>query len=144
LRLPCPNCRSARSGFTLIEALVALALILAFVSVIAPTLFQSRRIMADAQSRLAGHIVLRSVLTAPVDRMNMMTTPLVGEIEGIRWQLSIEPIEHPALVPQKTDPRSRSDEKPAAEWGAFRVAASVWWGPDRVIRAQTIRLGKVQ
>src|SRR5215470_13832211 len=55
-------------GFTLIEALVALALVLAFASVLTPHLFQSRRIVTNADSRVAAHVLLRALLEAPFDR----------------------------------------------------------------------------
>ena len=47
--------RSGRqAGFTLLEALVALALVLAFASTIGPYLSQARRIMTNAEGRVAA------------------------------------------------------------------------------------------
>ena len=62
--------RQARSGgFTLLEALVALALLLAFAATIVPFLSQARGIMSYADRRVAAHVLLRSLLTAPYSRV---------------------------------------------------------------------------
>jgi prepilin-type N-terminal cleavage/methylation domain-containing protein len=53
---------SGQAGFTLLEALVALAVILAFAVVLGPHLSQARRIMADADGRVAAQVLLRSLL----------------------------------------------------------------------------------
>jgi len=55
-------------GFTLIEALVALTLVLAFAAALTPHLFQSRRIASDAEARVAAHVLLRTLLDTPFDR----------------------------------------------------------------------------
>ena len=55
-RAEASNGRAERrsGGFTLIEALVALALVLAFAAALTPHLFQSRRIVADADDEPVG------------------------------------------------------------------------------------------
>src|SRR4051812_34259200 len=132
-----------RSGFTLLEALVALALILAFVAVLAPNLFQSRRIMTNAESRLAAQIVLRTILAKPIKRAELPETSQRGEINGTDWQLSAELIDIPQLirppVGNATEPRRDHKQR---EWVAFRVTASVSRGPDLRMSAETIRLVK--
>ena len=62
--------RSARNsaGFTLLEALVALALVLGFAATLVPYLYQARRIMAGIDGRIAAQVLLRSLLEAPFDR----------------------------------------------------------------------------
>jgi general secretion pathway protein I len=130
-----------RSGFTLLEALVALALILAFVAVLAPNLFQSRRIMANAEGRLAAQIVLRTILTKPIKRAELPAQR--GEINGTDWQLRAEPVDIPELSRSAIGGASgtpRDDKQP--RWMAFRVTASVSRGPDLRMSAETIRLVK--
>src|SRR5262245_62155133 len=73
-------------GFTLIEALVALALVLAFAAALTPHLFQSRRIVADADSRVAAHVLLRTLLDAPFDRTGMAQATREGALDGLRWR----------------------------------------------------------
>ena len=60
-----------QAGFTLLEALVALALVLSFASVLGPHLSQARRIMDHAEGRVAAQVMLRSLLDAPFDRSGL-------------------------------------------------------------------------
>jgi prepilin-type N-terminal cleavage/methylation domain-containing protein len=53
-----------RAGFTLIEALVAMALLLAFVAALGPYLFHARRIMDNAERRMKAQILLRMAVDA--------------------------------------------------------------------------------
>jgi prepilin-type N-terminal cleavage/methylation domain-containing protein len=118
-----------QAGFTLLEALVALALVLAFASVIGPHLSQARRIMANAEGRVAAQVLLRALLDAPFDRSNLASASREGETNGLRWRIAFEPA---AAAPSRHQPN----------WSAFRVMASVTWAPGQLIMAETIRLGK--
>jgi prepilin-type N-terminal cleavage/methylation domain-containing protein len=118
-----------QAGFTLLEALVALALVLAFASAVGPHLSQARRIMANADGRVAAQALLRSLLNAPFDRSSLASTPRDGDTSGLHWRIDTEPA---ALARGRDQPN----------WSAFRVVASVTWAPGQVIMAETIRLGK--
>jgi prepilin-type N-terminal cleavage/methylation domain-containing protein len=120
-----------QAGFTLLEALVALALVLAFASAVGPHLSQARHIMANAEGRVAAQVLLRSLLDAPFDRSSLARAPREGETSGLRWRIDTEPA---AAVRARDQPN----------WSAFRVVASVTWAPGQVIMAETIRLGKPQ
>src|SRR5258707_4114951 len=71
------------AGFTLFEALVALALVLAFVEVLSPYLFHARRIMINAEGRVAAQVLLRSLLDAPFDRSQLANVSRGGETAGM-------------------------------------------------------------
>ena len=118
-----------QAGFTLLEALVALALVLAFASAVGPHLSQARRIIANADGRAAAQALLRSLLNAPFDRSNLGRTPREGETSGLHWRIDTEPAAS-----------ARGRDQP--NWSAFRVVASVTWAPGQVIMAETIWLGK--
>ena len=120
---------SGEAGFTLLEALVALAVILAFAVVLGPHLSQARRIMADADGRVAAQVLLRSLLDAPFDRSGAANMSRDGETAGLRWRVASEPVA--AAAPRAADRQN---------WQAYRVMASVAWGSDQVIAAETIRL----
>jgi prepilin-type N-terminal cleavage/methylation domain-containing protein len=120
-----------QAGFTLLEALVALTLVLAFASAVGPHLAQARRIMANAEGRLAAQVLLRSLLNGPFDRSSLGRAPREGETSGLRWRIDTEPA---AAAPTRDQPN----------WSAFRVVASVTWAPGQTIMAETIRLGKPQ
>jgi len=119
-------------GFTLIEALVALALVLAFAAALTPHLYQSRRIVANADSRVAAHVLLRALLEAPFDRANLAQSTREGALEGLRWRVVTVPL--PATV--------AGSDRPA--WSAYRVAATVAWGREQMISAETVRLGQAK
>lgn len=127
--LPLRRDRSGQAGFTLLEALVSLAVILAFSVVLGPHLSQARRIMADADGRVAAQVLLRSLLDAPFDRSGAAAMSRDGETAGLRWRVASEPV--PPAGPQAAD---------RSNWRAYRVMASVAWGSDQVIAAETIRL----
>ena len=124
---------SGQAGFSLLEALVALALVLAFAVVLGPHLSHARRIMADADGRVAAQVLLRSLLDAPFDRSGLANVSRDGETAGLRWRVASEPVA--AAAP-------RAAARP--NWQAYRVTASVMWGADQVITAETIRLRRAQ
>ncbi len=130
LRLRRDN-QKGQAGFTLLEALVALALVLAFAAVLGPHLSQARRIMDHAEGRVAAQVLLRSLLDAPFDRSSLVKASRGGETGELRWHITAEPVL--AAAPGAPD---------RPNWLAFRVMASVAWGSDQVISAETIRLGR--
>src|SRR3979411_2960541 len=81
-----------QAGFTLLEALVALALVLAFAAVLGPHLSQARRIMDHAEGRVAAQVLLRSLLDAPFDRSGLVKASRDGETGGLRWRIVAEPV----------------------------------------------------
>ena len=123
---PGKNC----AGFTLFEALVALALVLAFVEVLGPYLFHARRIMVNSEGRVAAQVLLRSLVDAPFDRSQLANVSRGGETAGLRWRIVTQPMTTGA-TPSRGQP-----------WTAFRVIASVASGGGQVITAETVRLAK--
>jgi type II secretory pathway component PulJ len=123
---PAKNC----AGFTLFEALVALALVLAFVEVLGPHLFHARRIMANSQGRVAAQVLLRSLVDAPFDRAQLANVSRSGETAGLRWHIVTQPMTTGAPL------------SPGQPWMAFRVIASVSSGGGQIIMAETVRLAK--
>jgi type II secretory pathway pseudopilin PulG len=122
-----------RAGFTLLEALVALTLVLAFAAALGPYLFHARRIMVDAEPRVAAQVLLRTLLDAPFDRASLANVSREGETGGLRWRIVTEP-----LAIAASSPRVRP------KWTAFRVVATVAWGPRQVVSAESVRLGKAE
>lgn len=137
-----------RAGFTLLEALVALALVLTFAAVLVPYLFHVRRIMAGADGRIAAQILLRSLLEAPFDRSNPAHVAREGENAGSRWRIATEPIltlTTPSQQGEKESPdMRRSNSANRAIWTPYRVVVTVSWGPGLSVSAETVRLGKMQ
>jgi prepilin-type N-terminal cleavage/methylation domain-containing protein len=121
-----------QAGFTLLEALVALALVLALAAVLGPHLSQARRIMDHAEGRVAAQVLLRSLLDAPFGRSGLADASMKGETNGLQWSISAEPV---AAAPGASDQQ---------KWLPYRVTASVAWNADQVLTAETIRLGRPQ
>ena len=122
---------NGQAGFSLLEALVALALVLAFAATLGPHLSQARRIMDHAEGRVAAQVLLRSLLDAPFDRSSLAKASRNGEANGLRWSIAAEPVL--AAAPGAPDQQ---------RWLPYRVTATVVWGSDQVIAAETIRLGR--
>ena len=137
---------NSRDGFTLLEALVALALLLTFAATLNPLLYQARRIMENADRRVAANMVLRSVLAAPVDRASLANLSREGDTGGLHWQIAAQPMAAPALPVNPSKPKPKSpDQKTSqqqADWTPYLVTASVTWAPGRTLSAETVRLGK--
>jgi hypothetical protein len=141
--------RSARhgAGFTLLEALVALALVLAFAATLVPYLFQARRIMAGIDGRIAAQVLLRSLLEAPFDRSTLVDSSREGETAGLRWRITAEPLLiGSAPIPPRVKISPEAGQKESAperpNWTTFRMIASVSWGPGMSVSAETVRLGR--
>src|SRR6266481_6358776 len=100
------------AGFTLLEAL-------------SPYLFHARRIMVNAEGRVAAQVLLRSLLDAPFDRSQLANVSRGGETAGLRWRIVTQPLAAGA-TPSRGQP-----------WTAFRVIASVASG-GQVITAETV------
>ena len=127
--------RAGRAGFTLIEALVALALILAFAAAVGPLLFQARRIMSRAEGRAAAHVLLRSLMEAPFDR-STLSQAHQGESLGLRWRVTAEPVFVGVLA--------RKERKEGVTWAPVRVVGTVSWGAGQSLSAETLRLVRVE
>jgi len=122
--------RRRSGGFTLIEARVALALVLAFAAALTPHLFQARRIVSDAEARVAAHVLLRTLLNAPFDRGSLARAEREGELDGLRWRIVTYPLPAPTA----------GSEGPTLS--LYRVVASVSLGRAQMISAETVRLGR--
>jgi prepilin-type N-terminal cleavage/methylation domain-containing protein len=126
------DCGDKRAGFTLIEALVAMALVLTFIATLGPFLFHLRRIMDNAEQRMAAYVLLRTLLNAPFDRSHLASAVRDGELDGLRWRVVTRPIAVEAVPPG------------GKSWTSYRVDASVSSDAGEIVAAETIRLGTSQ
>jgi prepilin-type N-terminal cleavage/methylation domain-containing protein len=121
-----------RRGFTLLEALVALALLLAFAEVLGPYLYQARQIMANSEGRVAAQVLLRTLLDAPFDRTQLSEVSRDGETEdGLHWNITTQPV----VI-------NTGGSHDSESWKAVRVTVSVSSGGGQVITGETVRLAK--
>ncbi len=143
----------SRRGYLLLEALVALTLLLGFAAVLGPVLFQARAIVREADDRIAAQALLRSLLDSPLDRTALAGDPRAGENGDLRWRISATPLHvdiesapRAAASSGQEQPKSGQEQpKPAQDqpnWKTYRVVASVSFGQDHTIAAETVRLGQ--
>jgi prepilin-type N-terminal cleavage/methylation domain-containing protein len=122
------------AGFTLIEALVALALLAVFVGAFGPLMFQARRILARGDGEVRAQLLLRSVMNGPERPLEEGTRE--GEDGGFLWRVTVVPADAAAA------PASR--DAPAYGWSLYQVSARVSWGNGKFVTAQALRLGKAE
>lgn len=147
LRSTCGDHRAGCAGFTLIEALVAMTLLLAFVSVLGPQLFHARRIADGIDGRIGAQALLRTILDAPLDRGALAAGPRDGDVGDLHWSVTAEPMFVDAIVPHAARAMSTAANAPAdasrerRNWIAYHLTATVSWAPGRMVVADTLRLG---
>ncbi|MEW6436912.1 MAG: prepilin-type N-terminal cleavage/methylation domain-containing protein [Pseudomonadota bacterium] len=127
-----------KAGFTLIEALVALSLLLTFVATLGPVMFQARHILTQSGDDIGAQILLRGLLAEPFDRVKPETGVRAGERSALAWSLDVEPYGAPHAL-ASDNPKQR---EPA--WALFKVVARVTLGNGRAVTAETLRLGRTE
>lgn len=147
---PSPSWRrkqiSMRRGFTLLETLVALALLLAFAATLVPFLYHARSIMISADDRVAAQALLRALLEDPIDPATLADLSRDGDSGGLHWQLGAEPsgIEAAFPDPPPISATAATKSPPRPHWIAYRVVATVTFGAGRSISGETVRLGNAE
>jgi len=123
--------RDARAGFTLIEALVALAV--AAVSLAAIGLLVAANIRGSG--RIEQHLglveALRAVATGLPDRTSLLTGTLSGEMHGQAWSVDIAPF-----------PGDFVNPRAAQFWTPQTIVIKVQSPSGAVLQLETIRLGR--
>ena len=121
--------RDASAGFTLIEALVALAV--AAVSLAATGLLMAGNIRGS--ERIEQHLglvaTLRAVETGLPDRASLSTGTLSGDMQGQTWSVDIAP--YPADFVNLR-----------AAWTPQKIVINVLSPTGAALRLETIRLGR--
>jgi prepilin-type N-terminal cleavage/methylation domain-containing protein len=129
----------SRAGFTLIEALVSLALVLAFASALGPLMYQSQRILVQGDGQVKAELLLRTLLETGFNRASPDLGQHNGETAGLRWRIDVD-----SLVPDgSTDDSLPPPKKGEPSWGLFRITAHVFWGDSQTVTAQTLQLGQL-
>jgi hypothetical protein len=132
---------SRRAGFTLVEALAALAVLTAFAAALGPQLFHARAILAKGKGRVAAAQLLRSLIEAPFDRDHLEARE--GENGGFRWRVAVAPID--LETPIFEAPIVAQSAGDSRKWSSYRVVARVAWGDaGQAIAAETIRLAPMR
>lgn len=120
------------AGFTLLEALVALAVLaLSFAA-----LFEVYTGGLSTVSATDGHLrarLLAQSLMAEVRAGAPTPGALNGRNGDMTWTITTRPA-----------PELSADVGPQNPWRAYAVEVAVTWPPGRVVRLETVRLGKAR
>jgi general secretion pathway protein I len=123
--------RNSRAGFTLIEVVVALAVIAASLTAIGALVAVSMRGTAGIEQRLAFRETLRAMLNSLPDRRVLNAGTQSGETEGYRWRVDVTPFEANFV-----------DPKAPAPWQPQAVVIRAQSPSGQLIQINTIRLRK--
>ena len=119
----------ARAGFTLIEALAALALVAVGLTAIGALASASFRAAAGAERRIALIETARAALTALPARDALPAGRFDGALNGLRWRVAVEPLGGEAAKPNV-----------ATGWAPQRLALIVRAPTGEAIEVDTVRL----
>ena len=95
---------AATAGFTLIEALIALAVVGVCLSAIGALMGNNIRAVRQIDQRLALVSVLRKVETALPDRSKLAAGEFSGEMAGHAWSVTASPFSDPSPPPATKQP----------------------------------------
>jgi general secretion pathway protein I len=118
-----------RAGFTLIEVLVALAVVAASIGAIGSLVAVSMHGTESIERRLAFRQTLRAIVTALADRHDLMPGTANGGTSGYDWRMEVVP-----FVSRLVDPRA------PAPWQPEAVEITVRSPTGQILRIDTIRL----
>ena len=126
--MPCERCQSS-AGFTIIEVLVALAIVAAALAAIGSLMATTARGTRSLEQHLALVQTARAVATGLPKRDQLAIGSLAGEIAAHRWRMEVLPF-------------SVGDIGPTAEtpWVPHAIVIRVQSPSGAVLELDTVRL----
>jgi general secretion pathway protein I len=121
------------AGFTLIEALVALAVVAVSVTAIGSVVATNIRGTRALGERLALVETTRAILADMPDREHLVAGNLLGEYAGHRWRVDVAPFMNDLVDPNRPGP-----------WTPHAVVVNVRSPSGRLLRIDTVRLHRAQ
>jgi len=119
--------RRSRAGFTLIEVLVALAVVAASLAAIGALMAVSMQNVRAIDRRLEFRETLRAIMTSLPDQRDLAAGSTTGSTAGYRWRIDIAP-----LASEVIDAPTR--------WEPDRIVITVESPSGQRMRIDTIRL----
>lgn len=122
---------AGEDGFTLVESLVALAIVGICLSAIGALAASSLRAVRRVDERLAIVSTLRKVETALPERARLVDADVSGQMNGLDFSLRSTPI------PDPSPPRSA---KEPAMWTPQKLVLRIAGGSGSAMEIETLRL----
>lgn len=116
-------------GFTMIEALIALAVIAVFLAALGDLIASNIRATLTVDDRLSLVETARAVLAALPDREQLTLGESRGQIGGIQWRVDVLPFAADFVDPAGTTP-----------WVPQSVVVRVESSKGQILRLDTVRL----
>ena len=123
------NKKRSRAGFTLIEVLVALAVVTASLAAIGTLIAVSMRGAQSIDRRLAFRETLRALVTSLPDRRDLDAGTATGVAAGFQWRLDIVP-----FVATFVDPQAQT------RWDPEAIVITVRSPSGQQLQINTVRL----
>jgi general secretion pathway protein I len=120
-----------RAGFTLIEALVALAVVAVCLSAIGILMAKNNRTVRQIDQRLALVATLRKVEAALPDRSTLASAELSGEMAENAWAVTVAPYLDASPPPVGKEP---------PQWSPESIVVKVRSPSGSLIELETLRL----
>jgi general secretion pathway protein I len=127
------ECRRHEAGFTLLEALVALAVVAGALAAIGSLVATNIRGTRAIDQRLALVETSRAILTGLPDRGQLVPGNVTGEIADHRWRLDVLPFAAPFVDPRRPTP-----------WVPQAIVVRVQSPSGQILRLDTVRLHRGQ
>ncbi|VTZ51409.1 General secretion pathway protein I [Methylocella tundrae] len=121
----------AEAGFTLIEVLIALAVVAVCISAIGALMGTNIRAVHQIDQRLVAVSTLRKVETALPERSKLVAADLAGDASGGTWSVSASPFIDPS-------PPIAGKEPPS--WVPEAIAIKVRSPSGSLVEVETLRL----
>ena len=117
------------AGFTLLEVVVALAVLATSLAAIGSLVAQNIRTTKAVDDKVALIETMRAIITGLPDRQQIVPGRLTGEIADYNWQVNIRPFEV-----TNTNPRQ------VPEWMPQTVVVRVQAPSGQLLQVDTVRL----
>lgn len=120
---------ASTAGFTIIEALVALALVAVILAAIAPLMASTHRGVRTVEQHIALVSAARTIENGLPDRNQLVPGSLSGDLAGNRWRVDVLPFAASAI-----------DGGSPSRWTPQTIVITVRAPSGAMLRLNTVRL----